>query len=222
MGTNLLNPFEIFAIGGAQRSADFDGTNYGFDSYRSEYELQNFEYEWQGIWQTGSSRIYGINQSNVNGRRSGHILIASSGGGIQFQYTTGASNSVNKAHTEFTFADLLGTTVKINFKAFGTSYEFTVNGTLESGTISTTFIYNTGDGTACYVGRRSTSSSALPFIGTMDYCRYFELNGSGVRINDFIDYNFNNGDADTVPNTAADAPASSDLTWTPAGSGVYV
>ncbi len=202
------------------RVAYFDSTNYGFGGYHVDYELQNFEYEWKGIFQSGSSRIWGVNQSNINPRRSGHILI-SSGTFPGFQYANSNSSNINIFHTTTT-ASLEGNLVVWIFKKFGTNYEFTINGILKIGSITDTIIYNSGEGTGTYVGRRSVPSTPLPFIGTMNYCKYYELNSSGVRINDLINYDFNNGDAYVVPNTATDKPASSDMTWMPEGSGVYI
>jgi hypothetical protein len=48
---------------------------------------------------------------------------------------------------------------------------------------------------------------------------YYELNSSGVRINELISPDFNNGDADLVPNVAVNAPANSDSIWS--ATGVY-
>ena len=41
-------------------------------------------------------------------------------------------------------------------------------------------------------------------------------------LQELINIDWKNGDVNTVTNIGADAPASSDMTWVPSGSGTYV
>lgn len=204
--------FPIMSFMKSRKALNFDGTNYLILGYHAEFELQNFEYEWQGVFEAGSNRVWGINSSEPSSR-SGHWLVFKTPGQPFFQYTIGSSSTGSIFHTTLTenLEDILVTS---KFKKFGTSYEFTINGIMVSGTIPQTILYSTTNPEAgTYIGRRALPSTALPYLGTMNYCRYYELNASGDRIADLINIDKSNDNGTEVPNTAANAPSGSDAVW---------
>ncbi len=117
----------------------------------------------------------------------------------------------------------IGSYTKINALYYSGDVHVFINDVFEQ----TTVVNNSGNwvtgGWDRIAGSQANPTDPIIFLdGNIDYVKYYELNSSGVRINSFLDYSFNNGDINTVPNIGADAPASSDMTWVPAGSGEYV
>ena len=190
----------------------FDGTNYLLLGYHSEFNLQDFEYEWEGVFEAGSDRVWGANNSGAANPRSGHMFVFDPPAAPFFQYAN-SNSSVGLIFHSTPTESLEGILVTSKFKKFGTTYEFTINGVMDSGTILHTMFYNTGSGYGTYIGRRPLPLTAKPFIGTMNYCRYYELNASGDRIKDLINIDAANDTGIIVPNTAANAPSGSGAVW---------
>ena len=81
-------------------------------------------------------------------------------------------------------------------------------------------IINSGQTRNTHIGTRNGSFNN--FNGDIHALKFYKLNVLGARVSELINLDWNNGDINTVPNIGVDKPASSDMTWVPAGSGTYV
>lgn len=197
---------------GTKSDIIFDGTKYGLMGYHAEFEVQNFEYEWEGTDETGSGRKFGVNFNDAPSafNPSGHQLYDDA----TFRYyydNAGTKTALTKVSTEAPIS--LDVNHYIKIRKYGTTFEFTVDTVTDSITLTETIIFDNTDANTIIGCRWLGGSPSNLFTGTMKYCKFKELDGSGNIVNDLINIQASNDTGSGVPNIAADAPASSDLIW---------
>lgn len=184
----------------------FDGTRYGLMGYHSEFEVQNFEYEWEGTDETGVGRKFGINiceQLNP----SGHQLYDDA----TYKYHHSVTTFQNIISSEAPYA--LDVNHYIKIRKFGTTFEFTVDTVTDNLTLSETITFDNTIAETLLGARWLGGAPSNLFTGKMKYCKFKELNVSGDFVSDLIDIQAANDTGLGVPNTAANAPTNSDLEW---------
>lgn len=210
----LLERFPPVAI---SAKGVFDGDKYGLLGYHAEFEVQHFEATWIGKWTSiNSNRVFGINSTDISTDNSGFLLYADVfGDTIVHRWETSFIGSDSEVHSEGAQA-LQDQTIEIKIKRFGPTLQFTVNGNQDDFGINPTFPvlwYDNATAETIIGGRWSGTGAVNKFIGVMDSFVLNELDEYGVTVNELIDLDFDNDNGVSVPNNAADAPASSDMIW---------
>jgi len=189
---------------------EFGGTRYGLLGYHAEFEVQNFEYEWEGRIDLLAGRKFGVNFSETATTDGGQALYDD--GSFKYYFDAGGFNSpLTKTHSNAPLTT--GVNYVISIKKFGTTFEFTINGITDSLTLTETIAYLSTDAETVVGSRWLNGSPSNLFEGNMKKIKFWALDGSGNRTAHYIEILAENDNGTTVPNTAADAPASSDLTW---------
>ena len=194
----------------APETMEFDGTRYGLLGYHVEFEVQNFEYEWEGRPDIALGRKFGVNFSETPATDGGHQLYDE----VTFRYyfdDGGFNSPLNKVHSQNPITT--GVNHVITIKKFGTTFEFTIDGNTDSLTLTETIDFVNTDAETVMGARWLNGAAVNLYEGNMKHCRFYELDGSGNRVNDLINIDAANDNGVTVTNTAADAPSGSDLTW---------
>lgn len=222
MGTNLLNPFEIFAPT-TKRAGVFDIDAYGsITRNASAYELQDFQYEIEfkrnAQGSGGFETLFSINNnsgaSNFSGWRL--VLVKATGEPLVF-FAESSSVRLLKG-----FGSNVGVGVKTKLKVekFNGSYLLYQNDNLEETDTIANVFYNDTEPVLQGINFNDLANDqecdAFISLSTFN-----SLDSSGDIVDNLIDLDFENGDTNTITNIATDAPASSDMTWVPAGSGTY-
>ncbi len=192
-------------------NANFDGTRYGLLGYHPEFEVQNFEYEWEGITVSSSGRKFGVNISeSIPTQASGSQLYDDAT--FRYLFDDGVQKSATKVSSEAPIS--LNVNHYMRIRKFGTTLKFTVDDVTDDLTLTETIIFDNTDADTVIGSRWLGGAPSNLFVGLMKYCRFYELDSSGNRIQDLINIDFVNDNDVTVPNTAANAPSGSDMIWT--------
>jgi hypothetical protein len=196
------------------RKALFKGSEYGETTDKSEFKIQNFEIEMS--WIDGQDGIfYPLFTVGVDFISSqDHFYIRKTGAAFPPNNIAYRNNDEGESYS-FGEANVLGRN-NVCIRKYGTTLKSILNGGPEqTDTVQSLIVYYSG---IAHVGTRSGSE-----LGIFDLIKlkFYELNGSGDRISQLINFDVKTGDANTIPNIATSAPASSDMIWVPAGSGTY-
>ncbi len=216
-------PFPIMPIlklksVGGDKAGDFDGVRFGTIPKSSSYELQNIEViitsAPDNVTSPKISSFFGLSNSLTEG-----IF-------IRYDFRNSASEGSYEAFIQGQLRLItpnesigLGEENEIKLKIFNGNFFSFLNGVpITSGSVAT--ITYTSDNVL--IGAENRLAANEKIEGTIRSVVVNELNSSGDFVKELINLDWNNGDVNTVPNIGADAPASSDMTWVPAGSGTYV
>ena len=212
MGTNILNRDVIFAEEAANKAGVFTTSNYGELTYPESLPNDDIEIEFD-FTMTADTAINDIfNYTSIGA--TGAIRILYVPGTISIKIAL-ASNTDSQ---DISFTLEIGTKYVFKFiKRTGQVSEFFID-TVQYGTFIRTGVLNITDD-VILIG--AIISNTTRFFRGNSLFSSFSLNDI-VTEDELIKLDWNNGDANTVPNIGADAPVSSDMIWVPAGSGTYV
>ena len=214
LGGLILKPTGEVAI----RAIDFDANIYGLISNDAAYEVQNFEIETKlvinpnGIFQ--SLLAMGEVQTGPI-LRYGFIFDKTSGEQMRITINDGTIGATSFTHSQV----LTAGTYNITAKKYGNTGEITIDGNTESGIVSAVVAYK-GDDMSVGAFKQNTVYGSK-YNAPVATVKYWSSTALGVRVNSLVDLDIANGDINTVPNVAINKPASSDMTFVPAGGGKY-
>ena len=193
-----------------ERAGLFDGTKHCESPWKSEYGVPWYEIEVEFIYTAnGVNRILSLDDSALRG-----LLIQGVGSLLRVHHNT-SFVSISDALFD-------GERYTINVRSNNFTYRVRVNDVLEIDLGTKGALITTG-AAGFVVGGIFFSGSyfhegGLSIINTS----FHETNSAGDITNELFIPDWENGDINTIPNIGADAPASSDAIWSPAGSGTYV
>ena len=205
----IFNILKLKATVG-ERAGLFDGTKHCESPWKSEYGVTWYEIEVEFIYTSnGVNRILSLDDSLPRG-----FLIQGVDSLLRVHHNGGFVS----------ITDVLfdGERYTINVRSNAFSYRVRVDDVLEIDDPPKSALVTTG-AAGFVVGGIFFSGSyfhegGLSIINTS----FHETNAVGDKTNELFIPDWENGDINTIPNIGADAPASSDAIWSPAGSGTYV
>ena len=206
LGGLILKP-----VGGDQAGV-FDDTNYGKISDNALFEAQHFELEFD-FEDNEDNAFYPLFTIGIDSSATtdGHWYLRRKSSNVLAYRNLDEGTTYDLANI-----NRLGFN-SISLRKYGTTLKSIVNG---GGEVT----QSVQDNIPFFSGFVWVGTRVGLVLGDfkLHKVKFWSLDGSGNRVDELINLNWNNGNANTVPNIGADKPASSDMTWVPAGSGTYV
>ena len=219
--TLILKPTAV------DQAAIFNNSEYLTNASDASYEVQDFEYKVRLECLNDSNfKTFGSVAQNIapfSDDRTGWYIRINSSGTISIFCGTGSGFSFFGFNSNNSIAN--DNVRDIVIKRINQNWTLEVDSSGEAITLTgtqTTIGFSSFG--FLFGGWKSSDvvQASNKYIGNLELCEYYELNGSGTRINQLIKLDINSGDINTIPNIGTDKPATSDMTWNPAGSGTYV